>query len=131
MRLSAFALVLLSTSALAQGAQENDVVRIENDVAVAEGELRRIEDQYRVVPDLFTMEDRADRVTWGEIYYLQREYQRASFLLFGAVEPRDNDKSPVESRPDYADAVYYLADSLYLLGNVAAAQSYFEKLLKL
>jgi tetratricopeptide (TPR) repeat protein len=51
--------------------------------------------------------------------------------LFGAVEPRDSDKTPVEDRPDYADALYYLADSLYLLGNHAAAQGYYEKLLTL
>ena len=114
------------------GAAEGaDVGRIERDVGVADGELRRIEDQYKTVPDLFTIEDRGERVTWGEIYYLQKEYQRASFLLFGAVEPRDNDKTPVQDRPDYADALYYLADSLYLLGNHAAAQSYYEKLLKL
>jgi tetratricopeptide (TPR) repeat protein len=115
----------------AQESNAADMGRVERDVGIAEGELRRIEDQYKTVPDLFTTEDRGERVTWGEIYYLQKEYQRASFLLFGAVEPRDNDKTPVEERPDYADALYYLADSLYLLGNQGAAQKYYEKLLKL
>ena len=112
-------------------AQGADVARLERDVVVAAGELARNEDQYRVVPDLFTSNDRNDRVTWGEIYYLTKEYQRASMLLFGAVEPRESDATPVEQRPDYADALYYLADSLFVLGNRAAAQSYFEKLLSL
>ncbi len=109
----------------------SDLSRIERDIGIADGEMRRIEDSYKTVPDLFTTEDRGQRVTWGEIYYLTKEYQRASMLLFGAVEPRDNDKRPVEQRADYADALYYLADSLYQLGNTAAAQGYYEKLLKL
>lgn len=109
----------------------NDVNRLERDVVVAAGELARNEDQYRSVPDLFSSNDRGERVTWGEIYYLTKEYQRASMLLFGAVEPRESDPTPVEQRPDYADALYYLADSLHLLGNRAAAQGYFEKLLSL
>lgn len=121
-----------ASSARAQGAAvTTEVERIEKDVGIADGEMRRIDDQYREVPDLFTTEDRGERMTWGEIYYLTKEYQRASMLLFGAVEPRENDKSPVENRPDYADGLYYLADSLYLLGNISAAQAYFEKLLKL
>jgi tetratricopeptide (TPR) repeat protein len=123
--------VTASPRARAQAPQAADVSRIERDVGVAEGELRRVEEQYRTVPDLFRDDDREQRVTWGEIYYLTKEYQRASLLLFGAVEPRDNDKAPVENRADYADALYYLADSLFLLGNHAAAQGYFEKLLAL
>lgn len=122
----------LASGARAQGAAvDAEVARIEKDIGIADGELHRIEDQYREVPDLFTTEDRGERMTWGEIYYLTKEYQRASMLLFGAVEPRENDARPVEQRPDYADGIYYLADSLYLLGNVSAAQAYFEKLLKL
>jgi tetratricopeptide (TPR) repeat protein len=131
----ALALCAASGAARAQSgptaAREADLARIERDLGVADGEIRRIEEQYRTVPDLFTSEDRNERVTWGEIYYLTREYQRASMLLFGALEPRENDTRPVEQRPDYADALYYLADSLYLLGNHAAAQGYFERLLTL
>jgi tetratricopeptide (TPR) repeat protein len=112
-------------------AAETDLLRIEKAVAVAEGELRRIEDQHRTVPDLFTVDDRSERMTWGEIYYLTKEYQRATMLLFGAVEPRDTDREPAERRPGYADGIYHLADSLFLLGNFSAAQSYFEELLKL
>lgn len=114
----------------AQGT-DAELARIERDLGVADGEMRRIEEQYRTVPDLFSNDDRETRVTWGEIYYLTKEYQRASMLLFGAVEPRESDKIPVEQRPDYADALYYLADSLFLVGNHAAAQGYFEKLLSM
>jgi len=132
--LNVFALAALfaGVDARAQGsAQVAEIERIEKEVGIADGEQRRIEDQSREVPDLFTTEDRGERMTWGEIYYLTKEYQRASMLLFGAVEPRESDRSPVENRPDYADGLYYLADSLYLLGNVSAAQAYFVKLLKL
>jgi tetratricopeptide (TPR) repeat protein len=116
---------------VAQAERVPDLADLEREVAVAEGEMGRIEDQYRVIPELFSSDDREDRVTWGEILYLTKDYQRASLLLFGAVEPRSTDKSPVEQRPDYANAVYYLADSLFLLGNTAAAKGYFEKLLSL
>lgn len=125
------ALALGAGPARAQGTATTDLTRIERDLEVAAGELARNEEQYRSVPDLFTSNDRGERVTWGEIYYLTKEYQRASMLLFGAVEPREGDATPVQDRPDYADALYYLADSLYLLGNRAAAQGYFEKLLSL
>lgn len=124
------AFLCLAAAPAARG-QDNDVVRLERDVVVAAGELARNEEQYRVVPDLFSSSDRNERVTWGEIYYLTKEYQRASMLLFGAVEPRESDATPVEQRPDYADALFYLADSLHELGNRAAAQGYFEKLLAL
>ncbi|MCC7071264.1 MAG: hypothetical protein IT383_08075 [Deltaproteobacteria bacterium] len=124
-------MALASGQVRAQGTTGADLTRLERDLVVAAGELARNEDQYRSVPDLFTSNDRGERVTWGEIYYLTKEYQRASMLLFGAVEPRESDATPVEQRPDYADALYYLADSLYLLGNRAAAQGYFERLLSL
>ncbi len=110
---------------------EAALARVEQDMDIAEGELLRIEVQYREVPNLFTTEDRGERMAWGEIYYLTKEYQRASMLLFGAVEPREGERPLVEQLPGYADALYYLADSLFLAGNVSAAQGYFEKLLKL
>ncbi len=125
------ALALGANAAHGQGTAGTDLTRVERDLVVASAELGRNEDQYRAVPDLFTSNDRGERVTWGEIYYLTKEYQRASMLLFGAVEPRESDATPVEQRPDYGDALYYLADSLFLLGNRAAAQGYFEKLLAL
>lgn len=110
---------------------DGELTRIERALGVIEGEQTRLDGSYQVVPDLFTSDDRGERDTWGEIYYLTKEYQRASMLLFGAVEPRESDATPVEKREAYADSLFYLADSLFLLGNHAPAKAYFEQLLKL
>lgn len=117
-----------SMSASAQG----DLEAIERDVVSASAEMDSLASTYREVPNLFTMGDREDRAVWGTIYHLNKEYVRASLALFGAVEPRDGESpAQVENNPTYAESLYFLADSLYELGNIGAAQQYFEKLLKL
>jgi tetratricopeptide (TPR) repeat protein len=108
------------------------VTQIERDAAAASAEIDRIELQYREIPDLFAVGDRDERALWGSIYHLNKEYQRASLALFGAVEPREGETPrQVEATPTYAESLFFLADSLYELGNVGAARKYFEKLLKL
>ncbi|MDP2345246.1 MAG: hypothetical protein Q8O67_30155 [Deltaproteobacteria bacterium] len=118
---------------LGAGAQPTAVVaQIERDANAAAAEIARIELQYSEIPDLFAVGDRDERALWGSIYHLNKEYQRASLALFGAVEPREGEAPrQVEATPTYAESLFFLADSLYELGNVGAARQYFEKLLKL
>ena len=105
---------------------------LERDVAALEAELGRLEDANRNLPELFSVADRGERATWGAIYHLNREYARASLALFGAVEAiSDADVSGFEGAPEYAESLFYLADSLYETGNVGAARVYFERLLRL
>jgi tetratricopeptide (TPR) repeat protein len=113
---------------LALGAIEQEIVR-------AEGELGRTEERYREIPELLATDDHAERMMWGEVHFLAKDYERASELLFGAVQPRQGEarrgEPPVEQLPGYAEAVFQLAESLFALGNLAAARTYFESLLAL
>ncbi len=115
----------------AYGEASAQLADLERDTDVAEAEMRRVDEQYRTVPELFGSEGgRADRQTWGEIYYLQKEYDRASALLFGAVEPTLAGPATASSS-DRAAALYYLADSLFLVKNYEAARTFFAQLLEL
>jgi len=117
-------------SAAAQPAVEAE--RLERELATVEGELTRVESANREIPELFSIGDRDERATWGAIYHLNREYTRASMALFGAVEPRvGEDVTKLEGTAEYAESLFFLADSLYELGNVGAARVYFERLLRL
>ncbi len=123
--------VAIGFSAAAAVAQPSTAVaQIERDAATATAEMDRIETQYHDIPDLFAVGDREDRALWGSIYYLNKEYQRASLALFGAIEQPEG-TSAAEATATYAESMFYLADSLYQLGNVSAARQYFEKVLKL
>lgn len=109
-----------------------ELAQLERDVEVAEGELTRIEGANARVPDLFSVKDRGDRAMWGAIYHDQREYARASMVLYGAVEAGNpTDQAALEATPEYAESLYFLANSLYEVGNIGAARVYFEKLLRL
>jgi hypothetical protein len=108
----------------------SDIEQIDRDSSTAAAEVERLEGQYGDIPPLFSASDREDRATWGSIYHLNHEFERASLALFGAVEPRDDETEAALARdPGYGESVYLLADSLLQLGNVGAAKQYFEKLL--
>jgi hypothetical protein len=107
-----------------------DVAQVDRDSSTAEAEIGRLEGQFHEIPALFSASDREDRATWGSIYHLNREFERASLALFGAVEPRDGEAEAALARDAaYGESVYLLADSLLQLGNIGAAKQYFEKLL--
>jgi tetratricopeptide (TPR) repeat protein len=123
-------MVLGGASAAAQPAVEAE--RLERELSTVEAELDRVESANRVVPELFSVGDRDERATWGAIYHLNREYARASMALFGAVEPKPGeDVTKLEGTAEYAESLFFLADSLNELGNVGAARVYFERLLRL
>ena len=114
-------MVLGGASAAAQPAVEAE--RLERELSTVEAELDRVESANRVVPELFSVGDRDERATWGAIYHLNREYARASMALFGAVEPKPGeDVTKLEGTAEYAESLFFLADSLKELGNVGAAR---------
>lgn len=103
------------------------IERLERELAALEGELGRVEAAHGQLPDVFSPIDRNERATWGAVFHLNRQYDRAALALFGAVES-GVDAAAVEDR---AESIYLLGDSLYELGNVAAARVYFERLLRM
>jgi hypothetical protein len=103
------------------------VERLERELATLEGEVGRVEAAHRELPDVFAPIDRDDRATWGAVYHLGKQYDRAALALYGAVESSPGSDA-VEAQ---AESIYLLGDSLYELGNVGAARVYFERLLRL
>ena len=61
------------------------------------------------------------RIDEGLIYHQLKEYGQAATVLFDVVETRQQTQHAA-----YADAVFYLADSLYLTRNHLAAERYFK-----
>jgi tetratricopeptide (TPR) repeat protein len=116
---------------LVQSAHAGTVVgQLAQSLDVAEAELLRLEDKYQELPDILAIGDRGDRATWGAIYHLSREYTRAAYALYGAVEPGVGEApGGPQKEPAYAESLYYLADSLAQLGNTTAAMNYFERIL--
>jgi hypothetical protein len=107
------------------------IAQIDRDSSTAAAEVGRLESQYGELPALFSASDREDRATWGSIYHLNREFERASLSLFGAVEPRDGENlKDIAREAGYGESLFLLADSLLQLGNVGAARQYFERLLE-
>ncbi len=127
-----FLVLLVGVARPAAAFAAADVAQLERDIDTATAEVARLERQYPDVPALFTAADREDRATWGSIYHLNREFERASLALFGAVEPREGEtEASVARSPNHGESLYLLADSLFQLGNVGAARQYFERLLAL
>jgi hypothetical protein len=70
-----------------------------------------------------TPEEIQKRIRNGQTYFLLKDYVRSSILLFDIVEDPRN-----KTHPAYADAVYYLAESLYRNGNIRGARSFYQEL---
>ncbi|MBN2361418.1 MAG: hypothetical protein JXR83_18345 [Deltaproteobacteria bacterium] len=66
-----------------------------------------------------------ERVSEGQILLELKDYERASILLFDAVETPGFDRSSV-----YDDAVNALAEALYGSGNLVGARTYFRLLVE-
>jgi hypothetical protein len=120
--------VLWCAFAASTASAQSDVDRLEKELAVLQGEVGRLEAIQSKMPDIFAPIDRTDRTTWGAVYRLAKQYDRAALALFGAVEAGVGGDGSAESQ---AESLYLLGDSLYELGNAGAARVYFERLLRL
>jgi tetratricopeptide (TPR) repeat protein len=67
------------------------------------------------------------KLTEGRVRYVSEDYRAATMILLELVETYDQDTST----PLYRDALFYLADSLYHIGNIKTASKRFEEVLKL
>jgi tetratricopeptide (TPR) repeat protein len=129
-QVSAALAFLLANSAGAEMVASSavDLDQVGRDVVTAEAEIARLEAQYQSTPQLFSLQDQEDRAVWGSIYHLNRDFERASLALYGALQatPPANASASAFERDE---ALYLLADSLFQLGNVWASKKYFEELL--
>ncbi len=63
------------------------------------------------------------RLNDGQVFYLQGEYSRAAIVLLDLVK-----RPGINGHPAYSDVVYYLADSLFMMGNDRSAATYLQQL---
>lgn len=131
----AFAGALLAPTvfaASAADAQEPSRTNVQTKLNELTRELDRLLAEYEVLPEIAGEGDFEERVTQGQIFLSLEDYERASLVLYGAVSPPSGtDKSALERRPGYADAVYSLAEALRELRNYQAAERYYAALLSL
>ncbi|HSP80504.1 MAG TPA: tetratricopeptide repeat protein [Myxococcaceae bacterium] len=92
----------------------------------AEQGLRFIETQFLERPEPSDEEARRRRFSDGEIQYLLGNWSSASVLFYDLLsDPR------FRAHPRYADALFYLGDSLYQQQNHIGARLYLRELLEL
>jgi tetratricopeptide (TPR) repeat protein len=105
-------------------AQQLDAV--ERGLRGTEENLRFVETQYTQRDELSEDDARARRFSDGEIQYLLGDWPAAAVLMYDLVsEPR------FRAHPRYADALFYLADSLFQQKNYIGARLYLRELMSL
>ena len=92
----------------------------------ARNNIDLVESQYTLREEMSDEVLRLQRFSDGEIQYLLGDYSNASVLFYDLVANKD-----FQSSPKYADALFYLADSLYQLKNYLGARLYLRQLLAL
>jgi tetratricopeptide (TPR) repeat protein len=95
-------------------------------VKAASGEIEVVERQYTLVAEPSDEASRLQRFSDGEIQYLLADYATAAVLFYDLVANKD-----FQSSPRYADALFYLSDSLYQQKNYLGARLYLRQLLDL
>ncbi len=61
------------------------------------------------------------RLNDGQVFYLNKQYSRAAIVLMDLAE-----RPGIKSHPAYSDVIYYLADSLFQMGNDKSAAIYLK-----
>lgn len=121
-----------SLAAFAQRGRANagelgtQVEEVAKQVKLAADNLVLVENQYTKRPETTDQMAREQRFSDGEINYLLGDYPTASVLFYDLVEDKD-----FKSSGRYADALFYLADSLYQQKNYLSARVYLKELLEL
>jgi TolA-binding protein len=129
MKAVAVTLILgLAAPALAQSAGDLalSVERINDQVKLARNNLEIVEKQYSRRDEVSEEAARDAQFSDAEIKYLLADYENAATLFYDLVANRDFQKSK-----RYADALFYLADSLYQQKNYLGARLYLKMLLSL
>jgi tetratricopeptide (TPR) repeat protein len=95
-------------------------------VQTARSDLDLVEKQYTLRAELSDDAVRLQRFSDGEIQYLLGDFHTASVLFYDLVANKD-----FQSSSRYADALFYLSDSLYQEKNYLGARVYLRQLLAL
>jgi tetratricopeptide (TPR) repeat protein len=96
-------------------------------VKVASDNLRLVERQYSQVAEPSDDAARMQRFSDGEINYLLGDYGNAAVLFYDLIASKEFQAN----RSQYADALFYLSDSLYQQKNYLGARLYLRQLLSL
>ncbi len=123
------ACLVLATTAPAQSTIQDLTGRTETAAALvkkASNDVEIVERQYTLTAEPSDEAARLQRFSDGEIQYLLADYATASVLFYDLVANKDFQQSP-----RYADALFYLADSLYQQKNYLGARLYLGQLLQL
>lgn len=102
------------------------VEQIARQIETARNNIDLVEKQYTLREEQSEDAARLQRFSDGEIQYLLNDYNTAAVLFYDLVANKDFQKSP-----RYADALFYLADSLYQQKNYLGARLYLRQLLSL
>jgi TolA-binding protein len=122
-------LVLVSARAFAETSVQELAVKVEqvkDQVVNARNNIEIVEKQYSAREEPSDEMAREARFSDGEIKYLLGDYENAAVLFYDLVANKDFQKSK-----RYADALFYLADSLYQQKNYLGARLYLKMLLGL
>ena len=104
-------------------AQVEEVAR---QVEIARNNIELVEKQYTLREEASDEQAKLQRFSDGEIQYLLNDYSTAAVLFYDLVANKDFQKGP-----RYADALFYLADSLYQQKNYLGSRLYLRQLLAL
>ncbi|MEW5742809.1 MAG: tetratricopeptide repeat protein [Myxococcota bacterium] len=102
------------------------VDQIARQVEAERNNIDLVEKQYTLREEPSDEAARLQRFSDGEIQYLLNDYNTAAVLFYDLVANKDFQKSP-----RYADALFYLSDSLYQQKNYLGARLYLRQLLSL
>ena len=100
-----------------------DLEKADKNLQRAEAEIATLQAKYIGSSKPPSPEEIQKRIRNGQTYFLLKDYVRSSILLFDIVEDPRN-----KTHPAYADAVYYLAESLYRNGNIRGARGLYQEL---
>ena len=87
--------------------------------------VRTLETKYLAAAVMEQRYEFAARLSDGQLFFLNGDYDRAAMVLLDLVE-----KPSSKRHPAYRDAVFYLAESLFRLRNFNAAAGFFEQAFK-
>lgn len=102
------------------------VDEIAKQIETARNNIDLVEKQYTLREEQSDDAARLQRFSDGEIQYLLNDYNTAAVLFYDLVANKEFQKSP-----RYADALFYLSDSLYQQKNYLGARLYLKQLLSL
>jgi tetratricopeptide (TPR) repeat protein len=113
----------LRPTAVEASAQVEELAR---QVEAARNNIDLVEKQYTLREETSDEAARLQRFSDGEIQYLLQDYPNAAVLFYDLVANKD-----FQASPRYADALYYLSDSLYQQKNYLGARLYLKQVLSL